>query len=86
MHQVWLTNYGGSPSSGHAAHTQSTDYVAVPAEAAPLSSGCGASRENETRTMWQMAKDFREVMHIAGDREDFVNIGKAAVRLPRIIS
>jgi len=36
--------------------------------------------------MWQMAKDFREVKHIAGDREDFVNIGKAAVRLPRIIS
>jgi len=36
--------------------------------------------------MRQMAKDYREVMHIAGDREDFVNIGKAAVRLPRIIS
>jgi hypothetical protein len=36
--------------------------------------------------MRQMAKDFREVMQIAGDREDFVNIGKAAVRLPRIIS
>jgi hypothetical protein len=25
-------------------------------------------------------------MRIVGDREDFVNIGKAAVRLPRIIS
>jgi hypothetical protein len=33
-----------------------------------------------------VAKGFREVMHIADDREDFVNIGKAAVRLPRIIS
>jgi hypothetical protein len=33
-----------------------------------------------------MAKGFREEMHIAGDREDFVNIGKAAVRLSRIIS
>jgi hypothetical protein len=32
------------------------------------------------------SSDFREVMHIAGDREDFVNIGKAAVRLPCIIS
>jgi hypothetical protein len=36
--------------------------------------------------MRQMVKDYREAMHIAGDREDFVNIGKAAVRLPSIIS
>ena len=31
-------------------------------------------------------KDYREAMHIAGDREDFVNIGNVAVRLPSIIS
>jgi hypothetical protein len=31
-------------------------------------------------------KEYREVMHIVGDREDFVNICKAAVRLPSIIS
>jgi hypothetical protein len=31
------------------------------------------------------SSDFREVMHIAGNREDFVNIIKAQVRLPRII-
>jgi hypothetical protein len=33
-----------------------------------------------------MANDLRQGMRIVGDREDFVNIGKAAVRLPRIIS
>ncbi len=31
------------------------------------------------------AIDFREVMCIAGNREDFVRIVKAQVRLPRII-
>jgi len=35
--------------------------------------------------MRQMAKDFREVMHIAGNREDFVKIVKAQVRLRSII-
>ena len=35
--------------------------------------------------MRQMAKDFREGMHIAGNREDFVKIGKAQVRLSSII-
>lgn len=35
MHQVWLTNSGCSTSSGHAAPTQTPDYVAVPEEAAP---------------------------------------------------
>jgi hypothetical protein len=33
-----------------------------------------------------MVNDFREGMHIAGNREDFVKIGKAAVRIPSIIS
>jgi hypothetical protein len=31
------------------------------------------------------AKDFREGMHITGNREDFVKIVEAQVRLPRII-
>ena len=36
MYQVLLTNYGCSMSSGHAAHTQNTDYVAVLQEVAGL--------------------------------------------------
>ena len=44
------------------------------------------TKERERREfMRQMAKDFREVMHIAGNREDFVKIVKAQVRLPSII-
>ncbi len=36
VYRVLLTNYGCSASSGHAAHAQSTDYVAVLEEAAGL--------------------------------------------------
>jgi hypothetical protein len=36
--------------------------------------------------MREMVKDSRQGMHIVGDREDFVNIGKTAVRLSSILS
>ena len=36
LYQVLLTHYGYSASRSHATYTRTTDYVAVPEEAAPL--------------------------------------------------